>query len=96
MIIKLDGFPYMEFGMLQGIVENVSLIPVEINQAVGKMYVNTVQVSLQEVLTTTYSKSIPFTGELTGVAEIATKEMSLLEHLISPLKYLWSKKQVGE
>lgn len=95
-IIKLDGFPYMEFGMLQGIVENVSLIPVEINQAVGKMYVNTVQVSLQEVLTTTYSKSIPFTGELTGVAEIATKEMSLLEHLISPLKYLWSKKQVGE
>lgn len=28
--IKLDGFPYMEFGIMQGLVENISLIPIRI------------------------------------------------------------------
>lgn len=54
-------------------------------------YINWVEVRIDN-LKTTYDKTIPFTGELTGFAEIVTKEMSLLEHLLRPLKYLWSKK----
>jgi hypothetical protein len=46
---------------------------------------------LLAALITTYSKAIPFAGELTGTAEIAAEEMSLLEHLVNPLKYLWSR-----
>lgn len=89
--IKLDGFPYMEFGTIRGIVKNISLIPIRIEQPLKVEYINWVEVSIND-LTTTYGKTIPFTGELTGTANITTKEMSLLEHLLSPLKYLWSKK----
>lgn len=89
--IKLDGFPYMEFGIMQGLVENISLIPIRIEQPLKVEYINWVEVRIDN-LKTTYDKTIPFTGELTGFAEIVTKEMSLLEHLLRPLKYLWSKK----
>lgn len=89
--IKLDGFPYMEFGTIRGVVENISLIPLRIEQPLKVEYINWVEICIND-LSTTYGKTIPFTGELTGIAEITTKEMSLLEHLLSPLKYLWSKK----
>ncbi len=92
--IKLDGFPYMEFGTIRGVVENISLIPIRIEQPLKVEYANWVEVSINN-LTTTYGKEIPFTGELTGTASITTKEMSLLEHLLSPLKYLWSKKMTN-
>lgn len=91
-IIKLNEFPYMEFGMLQGRVENISLIPVETVVAGEAVQFNMVEVSLPDSLKSTYGKTIPFTGELTGIAEIATKEMSLLEHLVNPIKYLLSKR----
>lgn len=90
-IIKLNEFPYMEFGMLQGVVENISLVPVEATLAGETVRFNMVEVSLPDSLKSTYDKMIPFTGELTGTAEIATKEMSLLEHLVNPIRYLLSK-----
>lgn len=93
--IKLDGFPYMEFGSIRGTVKNISLIPIRIEESLKIEYINWVEISIND-LTTTYGKTIPFTGELTGVANITTKEMSLLEHLLSPLKYLWSKKMTNQ
>lgn len=92
-VIKLNEFPYMEFGMLQGSVDNISLVPVESTLAGETVRFNMVEISLPNSLKTNYGKMIPFAGELTGSAEIATKEMSLLEHLINPIKYLLSKKE---
>lgn len=90
-IIKLDEYPYMEFGMLKGFVSNLSLIGMEANQITDQSRYAVVEIELNKNdLKTTYNKSIDFKGELTGTAEIATKQMSLLEHLINPLKYLWS------
>lgn len=90
-MIKLDEYPYMEFGMLKGQVSTVSLMGIEeIKQDNTNRYA-VVEVRFDEdILTSTYHQKLEFKGELTGNAEIATKEMSLLEHLINPLKYLWS------
>lgn len=89
--IKLEGYPYMEFGMLQGRVGNIALAASETTTPDGIVRCNTVEVELTVPLVTTYKRKIEFAGEMTGVAEISLKEMSLLEHFISPLKYLWNK-----
>lgn len=90
-IIKLDGYPYSEFGMLQGEVERISLVPQEVNRIDGQVKINMVEISFPQGLISSYHKEIPFTGELTGSAEIVTEEMSLLEHFVNPLKYVWKK-----
>ena len=78
--IKLSGFPYMEYGTLQGIVGNISLVPE------SNFY--TVDISLLDGLTTNTGKALNFTGELSGVGEIVTDDRSLFERILSPLKYL--------
>lgn len=89
--IKLDGFPYMEFGMLQGKVSDISMASSEATTPEGVIRYNTVEVELDDPLITTYNKEIKFTSELSGTAEIATQELSLLEHFMMPLRYLWEK-----
>lgn len=89
--IKLEGYPYMEFGMLQGRVGNIALAASKTTAPDGIVRFNTVEVELTDPLVTTYKRKIEFTSEMTGVAEISLKEMSLLEHFVSPLKYLWNK-----
>lgn len=81
--IKLDGYPYMEYGMVQAKVESISLVPDE------KVY--SVRLSLPNGMTTFYGENIDFTGELTGTAEIATDETSLFQRLLNPLKYFFKK-----
>lgn len=88
--IKLDGYPYMEYGMLLGKVKNVSLIPIDVVTPGGSQRFITAEVSLGKGLVTTYRKELPFTGEMSGTSEILTEEMSLLEHFISPLRFLWN------
>lgn len=88
--IKLDGYPYMEYGILLGKVKNVSLIPIDVVTSEGTQRFITAEISLGDRLVTTYRKELPFTGEMLGTSEILTKEMSLLEHFINPLKYLWN------
>lgn len=88
--IKLDGFPYMEYGMLKGIVTAISLIPAQSSQTSGeKMY--TVELALPNGLTSFYNQTFDFSGELTGIAEISTDELSVLERFFQPLKYLFKK-----
>ena len=80
--IQLENFPYTEFGMLEGKIESISLIP-ESNQQ-GVFY--TAEISLPKGLTTNYQKALPFNQEMQGTAEIITKNMTLFERLINPLK----------
>ena len=79
-IIKLSGFPYMEYGTLHGITKRISLVPE------SNFY--TVDISLTDGLTTNTGKSLNFTGELSGQAEIVTDDRSLFERILSPLEYL--------
>ena len=78
--IKLSGYPYMEYGTLQGTVETISLVPE------GNNY--TIDIALPDGLTTNTGKTLNFTGELSGLAEIVTDDRSLFERVLSPLQYL--------
>jgi HlyD family secretion protein len=79
-IVRLDKYPYMEFGILKGRVERISPI--------SDQDFYSVEISFPEGLKTTYSKELEFTQEMTGQAEIITDEMSFLVRIINPIKNL--------
>ena len=80
--IRLDNFPENEYGILRGIVQNISLVP---GQS-GELIYYTVEVGLPDRLITTYKKELPSLPNMQGQAEIITEDISLLERFVLPIK----------
>jgi multidrug resistance efflux pump len=76
--IKLSGFPYMEYGVLHGIVRNISLIPEEGG------YMAAIQ--LDDGMESSYSETLRFIQQMDGTADIITDETRLLYRFINPLR----------
>jgi len=85
--IKLDNFPYQEYGMVLGTVQSKSLIAGEANNT--KEY--SVEILLPDKLKTNYGKNLDFSQDMTGTAEIMTDDLRLLERFFNPLKSIWKK-----
>jgi multidrug resistance efflux pump len=81
--IKLSSFPYLEYGMVRGIIKTKSLVPS------GDAYI--IEIELPEGLKTLYNKQLDFTQNMQGTAEIITDDMRLLQKIINPFRYLLSK-----
>ncbi len=79
--IKLDNYPHMEFGLLEGTVGNISMVPVSTEN--GGYY--TAEIVLSNQLITNYKKELPFNQEMQGNAQIITKDRRLIERLVEPL-----------
>jgi len=79
--IKLENYSYIEYGILVGTVNNISLIPDENN-----FYL--IEVTLDNELVTTYNKRLDFKHELFGQAEIITQDLRLIERVLNQLKNL--------
>jgi hypothetical protein len=76
-IIKLDSYPYNEWGTIQGAVTSKSLVPKDDQYAI---IVSILGVK-GTTLTSSYGKPIPFEQHLQGVAEIITEDKGLLERI---------------
>jgi HlyD family secretion protein len=81
--IKLSGYPYLEYGMVRGIVKSKSLVPS------GDAYV--IEIELPQGLTTLYGTNLEFTQNMQGTAEIITENTRLLQKLVNPFRYMLSK-----
>jgi HlyD family secretion protein len=81
--IKLSGYPYLEYGMVRGIVRSKSLVPS------GDAYV--IEVKLPDGLTTLYGMRLDFTQRMQGTAEIITEDLRLIQKIINPFRHLASK-----
>jgi HlyD family secretion protein len=80
--IRFENFPDNEYGIVKGIIRNISLVPVK-----GKETTNyTVEIELPNRLHTTYGRELPYLPEMTGQADIITKDISVLERFIMPLR----------
>jgi hypothetical protein len=77
--IKLENYPDTEFGTLNGLVKNISLIP----DSEGLYIVN---VALPIKLITSYNKVIDFKQEMKGSAEIITEDLRLIERFFYQFK----------
>ncbi|NEQ04098.1 MAG: HlyD family efflux transporter periplasmic adaptor subunit [Moorea sp. SIO3F7] len=73
-LIKLDNYPYQQFGMLVGIVESTSVSP----DRDGNYFV---YISLPDGTKTSYKQHLVFDQELLGNAEIITEDTSIAERL---------------
>jgi len=77
--IKVENFPDTEFGVLNGTVKSISLIPDEEGSYL-------VDVELPEKLITSYKKEIEFKQEMKGSAEIITEDLRLIERFFYQFK----------
>jgi multidrug resistance efflux pump len=81
--IKLSGYPYLEYGMVRGIVKSKSLVPT------GDAYI--IEIELPNGLTTLYGTKLEFNQNMQGTAEIITKDIRLLQKIVNPFRYMVSK-----
>ncbi|WP_437373363.1 HlyD family secretion protein [Maribacter litoralis] len=78
-LVKLDNFPYQQFGMLMGKVKNISVSP-------NKDGYYFVYISLPSRMETSYKRKLPFDQELLGNAEIITENLSIAERIFYKFK----------
>jgi HlyD family secretion protein len=81
--IKLSGYPYLEYGMVRGVVKSKSLVPS------GDAYI--IEIDLPNGLNTLYGKKLDFTQNMQGTAEIITDDIRLLQKIINPFRYMISR-----
>lgn len=84
--IRLAGFPYKEYGVLEGRVQDISLSPVETGDG-SPAY--RIEIALPQGLRTDYGRELPLLREAQGTARIITERRSLLERLFEPLYSAW-------
>jgi len=81
--IKLSGYPYLEYGMVRGVVKSKSLVPS------GDAYI--IEIELPNGLTTLYGTKLEFNQNMQGTAEIITKDIRLLQKIVNPFRYMVTK-----
>ncbi len=93
-IIKLENYPYIEYGTVDGRVRSVSMLTNQAEAITRQNNIHTylVTVDLPNRLTTNYGATLDFRYEVKGVADIVTKPRRLIERLFDNLKYIASKK----
>lgn len=82
--IKLDNFPYQQYGILEGRVENISAVPQKENYLV--------EISVNNDLKTTYKKSLPFQQEMQGSANIITEDKRVIMRVFDRMNDLVKNK----
>jgi len=93
-IIRLDNYPYMEYGSIIGKVNMISTLSNQTESFARKNDLQTylITVDLPDKLTTNYGTTLDFNYEIKGVADILTKKRKLVLRLFDNLKYIASKK----
>ena len=81
--IRVAGYPYLEYGLLQAQIKSISLV------STNDYF--SVEVAFPKGLHTTSGKDLKFTGELNGTAEIITENRSIIERIYSPIQYFLLK-----
>lgn len=82
--IKLDNYPYHEWGLLKGKIVGISDIPKKGENPYYVVYVNI------PTLTTSYGKEIEFKQEMLGHATIILQKTSLIERVFYQFRGLWT------
>jgi multidrug resistance efflux pump len=85
-MIQLDDYPYMEYGLLTGNISKISLVPD------NGYYI--AEIILPSKLITTYGTDISQRNSLKGTSEIIVKNQRLLYKFIYPIKSLISRNKI--
>jgi len=86
--IKLDNYPYMEFGMVEGKITHISAMPVEM----GGVKIMIADVGFPNGLITNYNLSVETGEELNGTGDIITENISLFARFFNPIKHVFKSR----
>ena len=90
--VKLNGYPYMEFGVLRGRIRSLSAVPEQIQTQSGTAIAYTAEVIFPDGMTTSYRRELPMIQRMDGTAEIVTEDMRLIERFIQPVVSLFKNR----
>ncbi len=76
--IHFLSYPDEEFGVVRGVVENISLLPTESYYSI--------EIHFPNDLKTSYNKELPINQEMQAQADIITDDLTLFERFFMPLK----------
>lgn len=85
--IKLDDYPYTEFGSIKGVVKSISLITNEYKTSQTNINTYLVTVDMPNGLVTNYGDKLEFKYEIGGQADIIVKDRRLIERLFDNIKF---------
>jgi HlyD family secretion protein len=77
-LVRLDDFPYKEFGLVTGKVQSISMV--------ARAGANLVLVELPHPLVTTFKKQIAFKQEMAGEARIITEDLRFIERVLYEIR----------
>ncbi|MBD0266914.1 MAG: HlyD family type I secretion periplasmic adaptor subunit [Cyanobacteria bacterium Co-bin8] len=86
--VKLETFPYQEFGLLQGTVESISPNSIQ-EQELGLVY--PARIKIDQTFTTIQEQEVPITPGMAATAEIVTRQKTILSFLLDPIIEHWDK-----
>ncbi|GGH65110.1 multidrug resistance efflux pump [Filimonas zeae] len=86
-IVKLENYPFAEYGSITGKVSSISLTTNPVKTASGDIETYLVNITLPHQLTTNYGSQLDFKFQIKGTGEIITKDRKLAERLFDNLKY---------
>ena len=78
--IKLDKYPYLEYGMLEGTIRTISKVPEDQKYSLD--------VDFPKGLVTNYGIELEFAQQIEGQAEIITEDLRLLQRIFNPIRSL--------
>lgn len=90
-VVKLDDFPYLEYGSVKGTVESISISKKQEQTAQGTIEAYLVLVKFDNGLKTNYGEYIKTDKATSGIGEIITKDRRLIERFFDNLKYVMKK-----
>jgi HlyD family secretion protein len=86
--IKFYNYPYMEFGMVSGVINNISTVPAD------NLY--SVEVKLPEGLKTNYGIELDFNQKMKGIGEIITEDIRFIVRVVRPIRSIIQNRSVKE
>jgi multidrug efflux pump subunit AcrA (membrane-fusion protein) len=90
-IVKLDNFPFQEYGSVTGKVKSISLTTNITKTDKNDIETYMVIIDFPNQLKTNYGSKLDFKAESKGSAEIITNDRHLIERLFDNLKYAVTK-----
>nr|WP_299345941.1 HlyD family efflux transporter periplasmic adaptor subunit [Allomuricauda sp.] len=84
-VVKLDNYPFEEWGSLTGEIISISEVPKQGEQTLYTVYIDI------KGLTTSFDKEIDFKQEMQGTAEIVVEELSVIQRIFYELRKVFDR-----
>jgi multidrug resistance efflux pump len=90
-IVKLDNYPYMEYGSIKGRIKSISLTTNTTKTDKSDIETYMILVDFPYQLKTNYGVKLDFKADAKGSVEIITNDRRIIERLFDNLKYILKK-----